>query len=255
MKIGKQDANADFCFPDLGAEFVHSSFQVPAAMPLPTWPNQALGVSMFYKPSEKWEILGGAMDGSADGRTWGFSTFSNNGMFLIGQVNYKYQAGEKSRHPGTWRFGTWYHTGKFTDQVTQVDQVQGNSGAYIVADQMLIPEDSPEQGLGIFTMLSWAPSDRNIVDQNLSVGLVYKGLLEGRDNDIIGLGLTTIEFNRYQRNLNGLSQETAIELYYRYQLTPWAAVQPDVQYIANPSGSGAQVQDALLFGLRFQLIL
>ena len=255
LKIGKQDANADFCFPDLGAEFVNSSFQVPVAMPLPTWPNQPLGISAFYKPTEKWEVLGGVLDGSADGRTWGFSTFSQNGMFLIGQVNYKFQAQEKARHPGTWRVGTWLHTGKFDNQAVPDEQVAGNYGAYIVADQMLIPEESPAQGLGFFTMLSWAPSDRNIIDQNLAFGLVYKGLLEGRDDDIVGLGVTTVEFNKYQRSFNGLSQETAVELYYRYQLTPWAAIQPDVQYIANPSGSGVQVQDALLFGLRCQLIL
>jgi porin len=50
----------------------------------------------------------------------------------------------------------------------------------------------------------------------------------------------------------GTNEETVVELFYKVQLTPCTSVQPDLQYIATPSGIH---RDALAAGLRFQLSL
>ena len=50
----------------------------------------------------------------------------------------------------------------------------------------------------------------------------------------------------------GTNQESVVELFYRMQLAPHLAIQPDVQYIASPSGI---YRDALVAGVRFQLDL
>ena len=43
--------------------------------------------------------------------------------------------------------------------------------------------------------------------------------------------------------------EAIIELTYRWQIAPWWTIQPDVQLILHPGGSGA-IGDALVIGLR-----
>ena len=50
----------------------------------------------------------------------------------------------------------------------------------------------------------------------------------------------------------GQTDETEIELFYRAPLTPYVTIQPDLQYIANPSGQG---RDAFVASLRFELVL
>jgi porin len=46
--------------------------------------------------------------------------------------------------------------------------------------------------------------------------------------------------------------EVAIELSYRAQITPWLALQPDLQYIVNPGFDGS-VDDALAIGVRAEI--
>ena len=43
--------------------------------------------------------------------------------------------------------------------------------------------------------------------------------------------------------------EAIFELTYRFQLTSWWTIQPDVQWILHPGGSRA-IEDALVLGLR-----
>jgi porin len=55
------------------------------------------------------------------------------------------------------------------------------------------------------------------------------------------------------------SQEVVLELSYLVQVTPhWMTLQPDLQYIINPSGgvlngNGSPRRDALVLGLRSKL--
>ncbi len=51
--------------------------------------------------------------------------------------------------------------------------------------------------------------------------------------------------------MDDVTRETAIELFYKAQLTEFMSIQPDIQYIANPSGNG---DDALVFGIRFEVV-
>ena len=41
--------------------------------------------------------------------------------------------------------------------------------------------------------------------------------------------------------------ETAIEAFYKYQLTEFMSIKPDLQYIVNPGGDG---RDAIVAGVR-----
>jgi len=47
----------------------------------------------------------------------------------------------------------------------------------------------------------------------------------------------------------GTGRETVVEVFYKAQLSPSISLQPDIQYIATPSGIHP---DSLAIGVRFQ---
>lgn len=249
ITIGRQDANEEFAFADLGGDFINSSFLTIANVPLPTWPYQTLGVSALYQPNDKLRLGGGAYDHGASSPLW-WTTTTRRGLFFIGQADYQPFADNEDALLTIMRVGGWF-TSSETLSTVNSSTYDSNYGFYATIDQMLFTErDDKEQGLGIFCQLSWAPSDRNQVDINTAAGAVYRGLLPSRDQDTLGLGFTQINFCSALRNTTGQTNENALEIFYKARIREWIAIQPDMQYIARPSGVG---RDALVTGLRCEI--
>lgn len=254
IKVGKQDSNADFVAVDYGGIFIGSSEAVIPNIPMPTFPDPALGIALHWDITNWVSIGGGFYEGSPVGCHAGFDTaFGNNGgSFSIGELALRSLLGKQKDLPGTYRFGGWYHSSDFEDvgEHTGIDPkvYAGNHGFYLAFDQMLYREDDvSDQGLVAFFQLGMAPEDRNELDRYLGIGLNYVGLFEGRDEDVVGLGIAQASWSD---RVEDISSETAIEFFYRAQLTNSIAIQPDIQYIVNPGGNG---EDALALGVRFQI--
>ena len=102
-----------------------------------------------------------------------------------------------------------------------------------------------------------APSNRNLITEYYGGGLVYKGLLPNRDEDYLGVGVANAILTPGSKQIalaNGEfqgRQETAVELFYKYRVSPYFVLQPDLQFISQPSG---RFDDALLPGLRFEVV-
>jgi porin len=85
---------------------------------------------------------------------------------------------------------------------------------------------------------------------------VAQGLWPGRDADRALFGVVYGRFSdrlaASQRRTGALPQdyELVLEWGYIIQVTPWLQVEPDVQYIVNPGGTG-RTPDAVVLG--FQL--
>jgi len=160
--------------------------------------------------------------------------------------------------------GYWEYTARLPD-LTDVDSAgnplrRRSKGAYLLAEQTLYrePQDA-QQGLAAFA--SYAVAERNVnrIDYSLTAGLRYKGLLPGRDDDVLALGIARAHASAKFRQVLSLetgaptaSAETAIELTYRVQLRPWFALQPVIQRIARP-GFGAASGTAWIAGLRTEV--
>ncbi len=220
VRLGKQDANAEFACVDLGGDFVNSSFGLHHNIPMPAWPNPAMGVMTLFKLAEPLTVKVGVYDGAADGRTWGLS--GTGEVFSIGEIEGQWKLDQ--RLPGDFHVGMWYHSGPWEDfaaapttltvpggerrmhrywrfggrRPQSADQpdalatgtVNGNHGVYLGAEQMLRREsedEKDEQGLGVFVQYAWASEDRSVVPNYLGGGLVYKGLLCTRDDDVTGI--------------------------------------------------------------------
>ncbi|MDX6766368.1 MAG: carbohydrate porin [Candidatus Methylacidiphilales bacterium] len=101
----------------------------------------------------------------------------------------------------------------------------------------------------------------------LGGGLVYTGLIPGRDADAAAIGVLNTNhsgsFQTANTDSNGQfhdGNEFVVEVCYVCQATPWWKVQPDIQYIVNPSGGiprdqdGRFAGDALVVGIRSTLL-
>ncbi len=182
---------------------------------------------------------------------------------LLSQLEWKGQLGLNGQLPSTIRAGLWHHTSDdlWTDFNAVPNVKSSNSGGWLIGDQMLFKEEygtDDTQGLAAFAMYSWTHEDRNVLGSSLATGLVYNGLLPNRDNDLLGLGVAIADFGgdfRQAERLKGTfvgPNEAATELFYKCRLTSCVTLQPEIQYISNPSGI---YSDAFLYGLRFESVL
>jgi porin len=96
-------------------------------------------------------------------------------------------------------------------------------------------------------------------------GLVYRGLFASRPHDTAAFGVAYGAFSsqraRSQRDARSAGSaagiqkyEVALELTYIVQATRWLQVQPDLQYIINPGGTG-RIPNALVLGFQLALTL
>ena len=250
VRLGKQDANADFAVVDLALDFINSSFGFHPTIPMPTFPAPSMGAAVFFRITDRISFDAGIWDGVPEIGNWGFS--GTGETFSICEVKLEYEL--PGGLPGDFHVGPWYHSDEFPDPTPGSTQTRtGNYGLHMELEQALLKESpgDPEdrQGLGVFSQYGWAPEDRNEAHQYIGGGIVYRGLPRCRDDDVLGLGVAHLIFSDRIADYSG---ETAIELFYRAQLSPWMMIQPDLQFIANPGGDG---RDALVFGLRFEVAL
>ena len=153
---------------------------------------------------------------------------------------------------GAYRVGVWYDPqGK--DRFTGEDVKPDDSGFYASFDQTLLKENrdaNDTQGLGAFARYGYADKSVNEITQFISGGVQYQGLFEGRNNDVIAVGVGYGKIS--DDGDSSADAETVYEAYYNVQITKWFHLTPDVQYIQNPAGGG-NPSDALVVGLRAQM--
>ena len=82
----------------------------------------------------------------------------------------------------------------------------------------------------------------------LGIGLQATGFSQGRDDDVMGIGIFQVQLSRDLQTPH--RRETAIELFYKVQVFPQWSLKPDIQFIVNPGGNG---DDAFVVGLRSEI--
>lgn len=246
--LGKQDINNDFVVTDMATDFIQSSFGISPDVAVPTYPAQSFAAVVKAQLTKSTECKLGIWDGRPDGGNWGFS---GSGVTLtVCEVKSRYEIGYDDR-PGNWYLGAAYHNDDFLHPNRPVEN-RGNYVVYFGAEQILWRErytdEHGDQGLGVFGQYSWSPPHIDTQHQYIGGGLVYHGWLPSRDNDTVGFGVAHAVFS----DAPGQSSETAIEGFYKAEVTPSIVLQPDIQYIVAPSG---RERDALVVGLRFEVVL
>jgi porin len=120
-------------------------------------------------------------------------------------------------------------------------------------------EAGSSQGLTLWSAFVLSPQ-QNISKLPFQVnsGIVYRGLVPTRDNDVTMLGFVYGNFSDDYADTVAVadagspSYEIAVEAGYRFQITKFAYVQPNVQWIINPGGTG-NIPNALVLGAQMSV--
>src|SRR5262249_50756779 len=139
-----------------------------------------------------------------------FSFRHNADIFTISEIGYLYnQREDSSGLPGNYKLGGYYDAGPFPDlREDDLPRAQTASphpphlshkhyGFYALVDQQVSREVAAKdsQGLTLFAGATFAPPDINTFPFFFMGGGVYHGPIPGRDDDIVGFGLTWGEFS------------------------------------------------------------
>lgn len=288
IKFGKMDANDEFAFVSVAEDFSHSSAGFsPTIFAFPSYPDSAFGVSVFGTLNDSEDhvrfTLGyGFFDGAyaIDGIRTGtrgpatfFRTNKSDDYFHVGQLEVEWDAlgGDESAwwRDGRASVGGWAHSGRFERFNGGTTSTTG--GLFVTVEQRLWASDRQGEGAGldrggwahgahlgddepggggvwVFAQYGWADSAVSEFAQHFGLGVVMRGTFAGRDDDSAGLYLSLADLS--DKSGAGFDRdELAMDLYYRAQITPAVFVQPEVQYIINPSGDRS-VDNAFVLGLR-----
>ena len=276
LRIGVLAADAEFFTSSNSSLFINGTFGaftfVGANLPdPPVYPVAVPGVRGAVQPvsffSLQAGIYGGDSGGSQDKNNHGtnFNLRSRDGALIFAEAAYLVNQSPGDRGlQGTYKLGSFVHTGS-SDFLTFDSQTRDalgtgplksrgtNFGVYGVVDQDILKAGG--HTVSGFVRAGGAPSDVNFVDFYLDGGFNLTGFIPGRTRDIAGVAVAyssiSGDFTDSQREqgLPGYSAETVVEATYRATLAPWWYVQPDLQYVFNPSGQHGS-QDALVLGVR-----
>lgn len=237
FKIGLQDMNENFASLDAAGEYVNSSFGIHPAlssnMSVAIFPLTGLGAEFHYDINDNWHIQAAVYDGEIPSfednqYNLNWNVNKNEGALFIAETQY-------IMGNGTYELGAFYHT------------AEKKYGVYANMEQEVWSNGT--RNLKPFAQVSFANGEMKCDNYlHLAAGLNLEAVFSKEGDDMMGLAFTSVI-------LTDKKAETAIELFYQYQVSDNFIIKPDVQYIINPAGMDFTVDNALVGMLRFAIAL
>jgi porin len=198
---------------------------------------------------------------------------------FIGELQFRSNQGKDDTGLArTIKVGAWSHLGQFADKRFDNTGIslaspassgvplmhRGDFGIYGIIDQQLYRPQGGDasSGISIFNRSSISPSDRNLVNVEVDVGIVFAGMIPERPDDRFG---ASVIYSRFSNSIRGFDHdqinfgtlltppreyEANLELSYAAQIVPGWIVQPVYTFIWHPSGTGVRYPDAQVVGFR-----
>jgi len=286
LRGGRIAAGDDFMTSPLYGYFLQSGIDGNTGgiffnVPMTVYPTATWGIRARVMPIPQIYVMAGVYNGDptlVKNEKHGVDWTMRGPLFAMGEVGFRLnQEPGATGLPGNYKVGGYYAAGDYPDLYFDVQggaasvsglpplvHRGGNGGFYFLLDQTVYQPGGPESRRGLIPFLSllFAPDTSiNTMPFFLNGGLVYRGPFASRPHDRAAFGVVYGSFSnelaRSQRasrragSAVGIqSYELVLELTYRFQLTGWLRMQPNVQYIINPGATGS-IPDALVVG--FQL--
>ena len=236
LTVGVQDLNVEFANSEYGSLFSNSSFGI---LPIISnnisasiFPLTTLGLTVKWKVSDNVTWLNALYDGSPTdfdfnpyNIIWEF--ISGDGMLAISECQYKTRFNELS---GVYKVGAFSHNHLLEKIIgtTLPDSLMKHVfGLYVYGDQEVWVRNNSK--VGIFLQFGYSSGEIINSDYYLGMGANFTGLFNAKGRDILGLAMA------HEQYTHGFKSETAVELTYQYQFSDHFFVQPEFQYVINPS--------------------
>lgn len=266
LKVGVIAADAEFFTSDTASLFINGTFGaftlVGANLPdPPVYPMAAPAVRFLVQPIPQFYFQSGIYAGSTGDQDVNkngvdFPMSMHDGALIFSEIGWLVnQAANDRGLIGSYKLGSFVHTANFQNQVTGASEGV-NYGVYGVIDQELYKHGG--KSVAFFVRGGGAPGDVNAIDWYTDAGFNFNGFIPGRFLDSAGIAIARSSFSRdfsdsqVSGGSNPFTAETVIEATYKAQISPWWTIQPDFQYIFNPSGEKGS-HDATIIGVRTSL--
>lgn len=159
---------------------------------------------------------------------------------------------------GVYSFGAYY--ANYTFATFQGGTMSNAYGFYAMAQQMVWRSwKNPHHHFSLWGGVTYSPQEELAQMPVMGFGgAIWQGLVPGRDRDSFLLSFYTGGFSREFANAQAAAGEgrptleTVIEASYIFQLTKNLQVQPDLQWIIQPGGTG-DIPNALVLGFQVGL--
>lgn len=248
--------------------FCGNPLSIPVNASVPSYPGAAWGIRARYEPTPQFYSMTGAYNtylNFRDDKYHGvdFSFRHNSGVAIMEELGYSPASLRDLGYPGTIKFGGLYDS----EPRLQFESGQMRGGTwqiYLTDQQRLLPRPenavNAHQGLWGFAAFTYAPPKMNTLEFFTDGGLLYFGLIPGRPRDELGLfgiwGQFSSDLAESQRASNQpvMTHESIIEANYMFIVTPSLSVQPDIQGVFRPEGTG-QISNTLVLAVQVSIAL
>jgi porin len=217
----------------IGPDLSRSGVNGPSIFPV-----SSAGLQLTWSPKTELTLRAAALDGVAGdpAHPKAFSAVrlrARDGALLIAQADYAYRADAQAS------LGVWTYT-----RLPGISAPRPGIYGFIDGPAPFGPKSRAWIRAGV------ADGRAQPVSAYLGGGVVWSGLLPGRGGDQLGLAVARASISAPVRRDLGLPRaETTWEATYSIKLGDALRLQPDIQYIQNPSGA-ATLADAFAVGLR-----
>lgn len=265
---GLYDLNSEFFFTDMSANFLKPTFEVNQEIAQSgqngpsIFPTTSLAARLKIKPIENTYMQFAVLDGVPGNPDRPHGTHvdfeKGDGALMITELGYT-PGNSGDSETNKFAIGAWRYTKRF-DDVVETDAL-GNpkkdhsEGLYALSSYVFYNDKTSGHSLGGFLRGGVGDGDTGQTEWSYTAGLVAGGWVPTRPEGEFGLGISQAHNgDKFERaaSLAGTSAEhveTGLEAYYTDHVYRGIYLQPDVQYVINPSTDPAQ-DDVLAVALR-----
>jgi len=264
IRAGLYDLNSEFDVSEPRSLFLNSVFGVghdlgQTGVNGPSiFPVTSPGVRLDLELAPQWRLLGTVLDGvpgdADDPTATTVRLDSDDGLLLVAELQ-RLSSGPLEKLA----FGVWNYTEEVDRIVPEGAEPLGtstNRGWYVSADSRFGAAEDEQAGPWR-TSVRAGVAEESVNDYDLFLATVLTYDLPTREGREQSLGLGAAWARRSTDFRSAAEErvddyEAVLELTWRVTVTDWLTLQPDVQYIVNPSAARA-VRNSLVLGLRFEV--
>jgi porin len=268
LRVGWMGWDSEFALSQYSGLFLNGSFGWPAYLYQnlpgggPGYPMTGIGWRLAAQATD-WLTLrtvvghGNTLSQRDNPNGFGYASYAKTGVLWMNEAEIRANPGGLR---GRYTLGGWLNSKDAQDPRDPARTYGSSYGVYFMVDQKLTASSPPGtstdgRGLGWFARLAWSPGDRALVGFYADTGVSWTGVLPGREDDRLGVALAWSELGYAERaalraaGSVAVGHEALIEATYSFAIAKWLALQPDLQYVIHPGGTG-DLANALVIGAR-----